>query len=236
MKITYFDNYGEMSDFAAEMLVASLKIKKDLLVCSATGGSPLGLYQRLAKANSKDGGLFNSIRILKLDEWGGIPMSDPNSCHSYLLENVLTPLKVSEDRYLAFDSESKDVAVECKRIQETIDNTGPIDLCILGLGKNGHLGFNEPAAFMQPACHIAKLASSTVQHSMVQTMPKTPTFGMTVGLKDILSSRQVLLLVTGADKQDVIKRLMTKEITTQIPASFLWLHANVECLIDKTCL
>ena len=236
MKITYFDNYEDMSENAAGLLVAELKRKKDSLACCATGGSPLGLYQRIAKMYPKEEGLFEQMRLLKLDEWGGIPMTDPNSCHSYLHDNILVPLKISSDRYIAFDSEAKNVEEECKRIQQTIDKTGPIDFCILGLGKNGHLGFNEPADFLQGDCHVAHLATTTVQHSMVQTMTKTPTFGMTIGLKDILGSRKILLLITGSQKQGAIKRLMTKEISTQLPASFLWLHSDVECLIDKTSL
>jgi len=236
MKITYFDNYEDMSDNAATLLVTELKRKKDSLACCATGGSPRGVYQRMAKMYPKEEGLFDEIRLLKLDEWGGIPMTDPNSCHSYLQENILAPLKISSDRYIAFDSEATDVEEECRRIQQTINKIGPIDFCILGLGKNGHLGFNEPADRLQRNCHVAHLATTTIQHTMVQTMTKTPTFGMTVGLKDILGSRKILLLITGTQKQEAIKRLMTEEITTQLPASFLWLHSNVECLIDKTSL
>jgi galactosamine-6-phosphate isomerase len=153
-----------------------------------------------------------------------------------LKKNVLTPLGITDDRFIEFNSEAENVTDECKRIQQAIDQTGPIDCCILGLGKNGHLGFNEPADFLQRDCHIAHLASTTVQHSMVQTMPSTPTFGMTVGLRDILQSKKIILLITGAQKQDAIKRLMTREIATQLPASFLWLHTNVECLVDKASL
>jgi len=236
MKITYFDDYEGMSQGASDFLVEELRKRKESLVCCATGGSPLGLYRTMAGMFLKEASLFAGMRILKLDEWGGIPMSDSNSCHSYLLENILIPLKISADRYFAFDSEAKKVEEECERIQQTIEKTGPIDFCILGLGKNGHLGFNEPADFLHGDCHVAQLASTTVQHSMVQAMAKTPTFGMTIGLKDILGSKKILLLITGKKKEAAIKRLMTKEITTQLPASFLWLHPNVECLIDNTSL
>jgi galactosamine-6-phosphate isomerase len=236
MKITYFDNYAAMSAQASDIFVAALKNKKDSLVCCATGGSPTGLYQSIAKMSSNESTLFSNVRILKLDEWGGIPMSDPNSCHAYLDAHVLRPLKISPERYIAFNSEVTNVEHECKRIQDTIDNTGPIDLCILGLGKNGHLGFNEPADFLQTECHVAKLASATVQHNMVTTMPKTPTFGMTVGLRSIMGSRKILMLITGTQKNETIKKLMDKHISTQLPASFLWLHPDVECLIDKTSL
>lgn len=215
------------------MLMTELKKKNDSLICCATGASPLGLYQRLGHTFPEQADLFNKIRVLKLDEWGGIPMTNPNSCHSYLKENVLSPLKITSDRYVGFDSEASDLNKECYRVQHIIDETGPIDVCILGLGKNGHLGFNEPADFLQPDCHIAKLTETTVQHSMVQSMPHAPTFGMTIGLKDILRSKKILLLIAGSQKQDAIEKLMTKQITTQLPASFLWLHPNVECLIDK---
>src|SRR5260221_456632 len=217
MKITYFDNYATMSDSAADLLITDLKRKKDLLVCSATGASPSGLYNRLAKKNQSDPDLFSEMRILKLDEWGGIPMADINSCHSYMKENVLMPLKISSDRFIEFNNEVKDADEECTRIQQTINKIGPIDFCILGLGKNGHLGFNEPANFLKRDCHTAKLADSTVQHSMVQSMAQSPTFGMTVGMKDILNSKKILLLITGSQKQGAIERFLIKEITTQLP-------------------
>lgn len=236
MKITYFDNYEKLSEGASNLFIQELTIKKNLLACCATGGSPSGFYERLVQRHDRDHNLFDQLQILKLDEWGGISMSDPSSCQSYLKEKVLTPLHISGQRYIEFNSEADNVNDECQRIQQTIDQIGPIDICILGLGKNGHLGFNEPADFLQRDCHIAKLATSTVQHNMVQTMNKIPTFGMTVGLKDILNSKKILLLVTGTGKQEAIKKLMTKEITTQLPASFLWLHPNVECLIDKAIL
>jgi len=236
MKITYFDDYEAMSQGASDLLVEELRKRNESLVCCATGGSPLGLYQRMARMFLKEENLFAGVRILKLDEWGGIPLSDSNSCHSYLQENLLIPLKISADRYFAFDSEARKLDGECERIQQTIEKRGPIDFCILGLGKNGHLGFNEPADFLQGDCHVAQLASTTVQHSMVQTMSKTPTFGMTIGLKDILGSKKILLLITGKQKEAAIQKLMTKEITTQLPASFLWLHPQVECLVDKTSL
>ncbi len=126
---------------------------------------------------------------------------------------------------------------ECNRIQQVIDQTGPIDFCILGLGKNGHLGFNEPAPFLQGDCHIAKLASTTVQHSMVQTMPKTPTFGMTIGLKDILKAKKILLLTwPDFQKQGSHQKFNDQGDNNSIADLFLWLHSNVECLIDRTSL
>jgi galactosamine-6-phosphate isomerase len=234
MKIKYFDDYTRLSNTASLILIADIREKKDLLICAATGGSPNGLYGKLAEEFKVNGILFSKIRILKLDEWGGIPMNDSNTCHSYLQKHVISPLKIDNSRYIAFDNNARNPEEECQRIQMEIDAKGPIDICILGLGKNGHLGLNEPANFLHKDCHIAKLTESTMQHSMAQSMANKPSFGMTVGIKDILQSKKILLLITGQQKQESIRRLLTGEISTQLPASFLWLHSNVECLIDKT--
>ncbi len=231
MRISYFDDYGSMSQRAADLLLTALKAKKDLLVCAATGGSPRGLYERLAENYLKTPHLFENLSILKLDEWGGIPLTDPHSCHSYLQEQVIKPLKISPDRYVAFNSEAENVENECARIQQEIDRLGPIDICILGLGKNGHLGLNEPADFLQRDCHIAQLSTLTMQHEMVQSMAQNPTYGLTLGMTGILQSKKIILLIAGTNKENDIKSLLTQQITTQMPASFLWLHGNVECLI-----
>jgi galactosamine-6-phosphate isomerase len=234
MKIRYFDDYSSLTNTASLILIDDIRAKKDLLICAATGGSPTGLYGKLAEEFKVNSILFSNIRILKLDEWGGIPMNDPNTCHSYLQKHVITPLKIDNSRYIAFDNSSINPEEECKRIQKEIETRGPIDVCILGLGKNGHLGLNEPADFLHKDCHIARLTESTMQHSMAQSMINKPSFGMTVGIKDILQSKKILLLITGQQKQDSIRRFLTGDISTQLPASFLWLHSNVECLIDKT--
>uniref|UniRef100_UPI0035937362 6-phosphogluconolactonase n=1 Tax=Pricia sp. TaxID=2268138 RepID=UPI0035937362 len=113
---------------------------------------------------------------------------------------------------------------------------GPIDICILGLGKNGHIGFNEPAKTLTPFCHVAKLSEKSLQHSMANTMKPKPAYGLTLGMADILRSKKIILLLTGSDKQDIIFKLLSKEITTQLPASFLWLHHDVSCFIDSNAL
>jgi galactosamine-6-phosphate isomerase len=233
MKITYFEDAEGMSKHAATIFLQQLQQKKDLLVCAATGGSPTGLYAQLAAAYADDAALFEHLRILKLDEWGGIPMTDPNSCHAYLQAHLLAPLQVAADRYLAFNSEVADPLAECNRLQKELDRQGPIDCCILGLGKNGHLGFNEPAEFLQPDCHIAQLLPTTLQHNMAQSMSQRPTFGMTVGMRSILQSKKIILLISGKGKQTIIKKLLTQLVSTQLPASMLWLHGDVECLIDR---
>jgi galactosamine-6-phosphate isomerase len=233
MNISYYLTYDELSEGGCKLIMKEIRQKQTILLCAATGGSPKGVYKKLAKEYRESKHLFQNLRILKLDEWGGIPMSNPNSCQSYLNDYLLKPLEIGNDRFISFNSEAVDPALECLHIQDKINKVGPIDICVLGLGLNGHLGFNEPENF-SANCHVAKLSSQTLQHSMTLSMPNKPTFGMTIGMNDILNAKKIILLITGKGKREVINKLLSKKINRQLPASFLWLHQQVECLIDKS--
>ncbi len=203
------------------------------MLCAATGNSPTGTYGVLAKEYGLRPALFDDLRVLKLDEWGGVPINDPGTCESYIHKHLLTPLQIPEKRYLSFDSNPTDTESECKRTQAVLSSAGPIDCCVLGLGLNGHLALNEPADDLQPNFHKARLTDSTLQHSMVTAMGQRPSYGWTLGMSDILQSRMILLLVSGASKRDITRELLNRRLTTQLPASFLWLHPNTICLFDK---
>jgi len=233
MKITYHADYTQMSGHAKDLIVRTLQQKKDSLICAATGNSPLMTYHLLAAEFQKDKALFEQLRILKLDEWGGVEMQEPQTCESFLQKNLLQPLHISPNQYFAFESNPENPQQECNRMQNIITEQGPIDLCILGLGRNGHIGFNEPSEALHPYCHVVKLSDTSMQHSMAKAMQQKPTYGMTIGMADILHSKKIILLVTGNHKKEVVKRLLKQEISTQLPASLLWLHPNVECVIDK---
>ncbi|MFN7116967.1 MAG: galactosamine-6-phosphate isomerase [Saprospiraceae bacterium] len=236
MKISYFNDYNALSEAAKKLILNTLEIKKNSLLCAATGNSPLKTYQLLVEYYNKNPDLFSALRLLKLDEWGGVPMDDPQTCESFLQENLVKPLKISSERYLSFRSDAADPQLECKRMQNILDTQSTVDLCILGLGKNGHIGFNEPAAALTPHCHVAKLTADSMQHSMAQAMQQKPTYGITLGIKDILQAKKIILLVTGSNKKQIMQQLLHATITTYLPASFLWLHNDVECLVDKNVL
>ena len=232
MTIKYASDYGEMSDLASSSLIATLKEQPEQLLCVATGYSPLGMYKNLAKANKSETKGFENLSILKLDEWGGIPASDPNSCESYIKQHILRALGIPLERYIAFECNPASPEQECERIQGEIEKNGPIDVCILGLGKNGHIGFNEPCDVLTPFCHVAELSEESLGHQMANDFKNKPTYGLTLGMADILQSKKIILLLTGSNKKDSIDRLLSKQITTRLPASFLWLHPNVECYVD----
>lgn len=227
-------DYETMSQASFKMLVTNLAQGTNQLLCAATGYSPQGLYAKLGAANLSQPALFQTLKIIKLDEWGGIAETDKSSCESFISKYLLEPLQIPEERYISFRSNPKNPQEECFRIQEQLNHQGPIDLCVLGLGKNGHLGFNEPGEILNPHCHIASLTTTSLNHTMVNDKKVKPTYGLTLGMADIMKSKKIILLVTGADKKEVISQLLTKKVSTQLPASLLWLHPNVHCFIDKS--
>lgn len=236
MEIEILNTYAELSQKASEIIIQEIKKNKKLLFCAATGGSPTETYDLLGKEFQEHPELFDQLRVIKLDEWGGIPIDHPATCESYLQNHMVQPLHIPGSRYTAFNSNPVDPEQECERIQEKLNREGPIDLCILGLGMNGHLALNEPADFLKTHCHIADLSEPSLQHPMIVEMQIKPTYGLTLGMADILQSKMILILINGSQKRAIVKQFLSGKITNSIPASFLWLHSNVICLIEKDAM
>lgn len=236
MKIETCNNYKELSLKAKDIFLEEIKKKDNLLFCAATGGSPTETYKLLGDEYMKQPELFAKLRVIKLDEWGGLSMDDPATCESYLHAHLIQPLHIQNSRYAAFNSNPTDPVSECTYIQDKLVEEGPIDLCILGLGMNGHLALNEPASFLQAHCHISELSSSSLQHPMVAEMEIKPAYGLTLGMADILNSKMILMLINGTQKRGIVKKFMSQQISSAVPASFLWLHPNVFCLIEKNAM
>ncbi len=224
-------DYESLSRQAAAWLVEQLRERPNALVCLAAGSTPLRTYELLAEHGVAEPADFARCQLLKLDEWGGLAMDDPATCEHQLRTTLVEPLGAA-DRYMAFESQPKDPAAECGRIADWLEQHGPIDVCVLGLGVNGHLGFNEPAEFLEPHAHVAQLSESSLTHAMLRQSQGRPTFGLTLGMADLLQSREVLLLVSGTTKRGPLERLLTGRISTDFPASLLHLHPRVTLLAD----
>jgi galactosamine-6-phosphate isomerase len=227
------DDLESLSQNAAQRIVSALARKPDLLLCPASGFTPVRTYALLAAHAAKNPGVFRSLRLIKLDEWGGLDLDNPGTCEAQIKNFVMTPLGVTADRALSFASNAADPAAECDRIRRRLTSEGPIDLCILGLGMNGHIAMNEPASSLRADAHVASLTESTLRHPMLANSRSKPLYGLTLGMAEILNSREILLLVSGAAKREPLKTLLTGEITTAFPASFLWLHPNWTLLCDR---
>jgi galactosamine-6-phosphate isomerase len=233
--MNYFvlDTYDDLGFRAADIFMEQLLVKRNLLLGAATGSTPEGLYTRLAGYAAENPDAFSALRVMKLDEWLGLPMDDSGTCESYLRNRLLQPLKIGDDRYYTFNSDTGDPEAECTVIQSRLDRHGPIDFCVLGLGTNGHIAFNEPASALTAHTHVAALARSSQFHPMVAGRSIKPHYGLTLGMADIFQSRMILLLISGAAKRDIVQSLLSERITTTLPASLLWLHQNAICLIDR---
>ena len=223
----------EASQRAATLVADQIRRKPDSLICTASGSTPTGAYAKLGKLAAENQLAVDRVSIVKLDEWLGLPLHDAHTCESFLRQNVLEPLRIPADRYIGFDSQPADEFAECRRIESEIQASGGIDLAILGIGVNGHIGLNEPAEFLQPGCHVADLAPTTVGHTMLEGTADRVTRGLTMGMRDILAARRILLLAFGGQKAKPIRELLKKRVTARFPASFLWLHPNVTCLCDQ---
>ena len=225
-------NYESMSDRATEWFAAEIRHTPNALLGLATGGSPARMYERLGGRRRQEPDLFRRLRVLKTDEWGGLAMDDPGTSEVYLQQKVVGPWGISPDRYLGWQTRPADADAECGRVRDWLSRNGPIDVCVLGLGVNGHLLLNEPEDHLKPGPHIAELAESSKSHGMLQAAHTAPQFGLTIGIDDILRARKILLLVSGASKAEPLRRLLEPCVTTHFPASFLWLHCSVTLMCD----
>ena len=232
MRFTVCDDYEAMSRHAAALMTEAVRRKPALLFCAASGGSPTRAYELFAA----DKQMGAQLRVLKLDEWAGLAMDDAASCEAYLQRHLIGPLNLPPDRYYSLNNAAEDLPAECAALQQRLAEIGPIDLCLLGVGLNGHLALNEPADVLQPGCHVAKLAESSKNHPMLAGRDASLSHGLTIGMADILQSNHILALVSGARKRDVMKQLLRHEITPLFPASFLWLHGNVDFLCDQAAM
>ena len=159
MQLNVSPSSEEMSAAAATQIISELRKNPRLLLCAATGSTPTRTYELLAEEFQRAPDLFRELRVLKLDDWGGLAMDDPGTSEMYVQQHLIRPLTILADRYMGFESDPADPAKECQRIETWLSQNGPIDLCVLGLGVNGHLAMNEPASALQTRCHVAKLSS-----------------------------------------------------------------------------
>jgi galactosamine-6-phosphate isomerase len=228
-------DYETVSQRAADLVVDGLRAKPTSLLCLAAGSTPTRTYELLALAGAKEPALFKHCHIIKLDEWGGLPPGNPATCDEQLRTTLVSPLNLDE-RYVAFESNPPDPDAEAARVADWLDQNSPIDIAVLGLGINGHLGFIEPAEYLQPFAHVVQLSQASLEHAMLAKSEVRPTYGLTLGMADLIQSRRILLLVTGPAKRDPLGRLLSGRITTEFPASMLQLHNDVQLLCDEAAL
>ena len=234
MNIKRFDNYSLMSSYGCQRSIDIIKKKPNSLLSVATGKSTMGLYKEFKKYFVNNSDFFSKVGIIKLDEWLiGPETNKVGFCEQYIKSNILKPLKLNLDNYISFNANTNNPVLECERVYKEIKKSGPIDLCILGLGKNGHIGFIEPGAPLYIKPYVAELSLESQSHGMLSKENIIYKSGLTLSINQILSSKKIIIFITGEGKQKAKLEFLSGKISTDCPASFLWLHNDVECLISN---
>jgi glucosamine-6-phosphate isomerase len=234
MKIRLFDTYDALSAAAAEEILVRVREKSESVLCLAAGDSPLKAYQILVEQSVKRKIDFSKVHFVGLDEWVGVSPQNPGSCRFFLAKNLFEPLKIDEHHVHLFDAFSPDIIAECGKMDKTIVNMGGIDLMIVGIGMNGHVGFNEPGVSSGLHAHVIQL--DEVTQSVGQKYFSQPTKlrqGITLGLQTISEAKSVILLANGEKKANIIKKSLEEDITVKCPASILRYHSNSYAFLDS---
>lgn len=229
MKLIHEENYENMSRTGAEVILDTIRNKPNAVICLATESSPKRMYEMICDTINKEKIDISQVTFVKLDEWYGVEPDDSCTCTSFFKQNVIDRLDMPFKEFVEVSSNTKDIEKDLTELDAFLEEH-PIDVMILGLGMNGHLGLNEPAEYLSLACHYTELSEKTKTHDMVKG--KVPKGGLTIGLQGIFSAEKVLMLVCGDRKEEAFKEFMSKRISTATPASLLWLHRNCITIVD----
>jgi glucosamine-6-phosphate isomerase len=233
MNIIISEDYAAMSQRAAND-VKNMIHKKDCLVCIPSGDTPTKLYNNLVEDYQKDKLNIEQTYFVGLDEWVGLNKEDKGSCGYYLHKYFIDPLQIKKEKYFLFNGKADDLKNECIKAETFIDAKGGIELAILGLGINGHLGINEPGVSPQLKTHVIQLDELTKKVGQKYFDKATSlSAGITIGLQLLLQAKTVFLLVSGKHKADILNEVINGKISNQVPASLLRNHNNCFVYIDK---
>ena len=235
MKILVCKDYEELSRKSAEIVVSQVNQKKDSVLGLATGGTPVGMYQELVKSYREGKVDFGKVITFNLDEYYGVDPTNVNSYHYYMNTNFFDHVNIDRKNINIPNGMSKDIEKECREYDEKIQSLGGIDLQILGVGLNGHIGFNEPARELMSTTHITDLTKETINANarFFEDISQVPTKAITVGMATILRSKKIVVLINGKNKSKIFEKITGKKITTQIPATLLQLHPDVTIVVDE---
>jgi galactosamine-6-phosphate isomerase len=230
-------SYEQLSSLCAKAMLDCIVQKPDAVICLATGHSPQEAYREFVQQVNTRQIDISRVTFVKLDEWIGVRLDDPVSSEVFLQREILQPLNVKPEQYISFQSDPPNALTECSRVAAEIKKRGHIDLLILGMGQNGHIGLNEPNEELVTGIHLAELAASTRSHAMLANAVTIPLLmGISLGMEDIFAARRVVLLVTGAGKADALAAFDKGTITTRCPVTFLHLHPDLLGIFDRSSL
>ena len=235
MRVIVCENYEELSVKAARIVAGQIHVKPNCVLGLATGSTPVGMYKKLIEMNVSGEIDFSEVTSFNLDEYYPIKKDNRQSYQYFMNENLFNHINIDKENTPIPNGEAEDSIAECKLYEKSIKQHGGIDLQILGIGQNGHIGFNEPDACLNSFTHLTNLTESTLEaNSRFFTDNEViPTQALTMGISSILNAKKIILLASGASKHRVVTELMNDTINTNFPASMLKTHPDVVLICDK---
>ena len=238
MRIYEVPDYQAMSRRAADIIAAQVLLKPDCVLGLATGSTPVGAYQCLAELCRAGTVSFAGVRSVNLDEYKGLAPTHDQSYRYFMEHNLFRHIDIDPANTHVPNGLAEDAQAECARYDALVESLGYADLQLLGLGRNGHIGFNEPGDSFVKETHVVDLAQSTIDANarFFASAGDVPRQALTMGIGCIMAARRVLVVASGADKAEAVARMVAGPITPEVPASILQLHSDVTLVADKAAL
>lgn len=235
MNIYKVKDYAELSSKAASIIASQLILKPDCVLGLATGSSPVGTYKKLIEWYQKGLVDFSKVTSVNLDEYKGLSADNDQSYRYFMNTNLFNHVNIDKEKTYVPNGLEPDSQKACDQYNAIIERAGGIDLQLLGLGHNGHIGFNEPADHFPAVTHCVDLTESTIEANkrFFASEADVPRQAYTMGIQNIMSARRILVIVSGADKAGILKKVVNGPITPQVPASVLQLHGDVTIVADE---
>ncbi|HPR97276.1 MAG TPA: glucosamine-6-phosphate deaminase [Thermotogota bacterium] len=230
-----YEDYTALSERAAEIVINTVKDKKNTVLGLPTGSSPIGMYERISERFKKGLVDFSDVKTFNLDEYCGISSDHEQSYHYFMNTNLFNHVNIKKEHINLPYGNPENPEAFAQEYEEKIRAAGGIDLQILGIGRNGHIGFNEPGTAFGSRTHMIKLHEDTrlANSRFFDSLEDVPVAAITMGIKTIMRARSILLIACGESKQEAMRKLAYGEVTPEFPASVLQLHPDVRILIDE---
>ena len=238
MKIYRAKDYNDMSRKAANIISAQVIMKPGCVLGLATGSTPIGAYRQLVEWYKKGDLDFSEVTTVNLDEYRGLTRENDQSYYYFMNENLFDHINIDKSRTFLPDGMEADSDKACRDYNEIIQSVGGVDLQLLGLGHNGHIGFNEPGIAFETETHCVNRTERTIKANMrfFPAEKDVPRQAYTMGIKTIMSAKKILVVVSGEDKADIVKEAFFGPVTPAVPASILQLHNDVIVVADEAAL
>ena len=238
VKIIRVRDYDDMSRKAANIIAAQIVLNPESKLGLATGSSPVGTYKNLIAANKAGDVDFSHVVTYNLDEYRGLPRTNDQSYYYFMNENLFDHVNIDKANTHVPNGENPDAADECSRYEAAVRALGGMDLQLLGLGRNGHIGFNEPADDFAATTHCVDLTESTIEANkrFFASADDVPRQAYTMGIGTIMCAKKILVVVSGSDKAEALKAAVYGPVTPQMPASILQFHPDVTIVADEAAL